>query len=256
MQTETAEAFVRWVRAHPVWVAVLVLFSVAGLFAQWASAKIFDSWFGSAPPFTITVNVEPAVNILGHIYPIASAIFLGALFIAAVHMLSDKVRGALPDQSLLVDIDFSEIVLAPHEGVALLDSPSRGIYVVIRNTRLVNRSQRNMVLSVRLRVVSGGEWWIYERIHPSPISQTGILIAGNLARLFAERFLPDPVNLDPLHGDTGNLMFRFSNPKRDLLLERLSEIQGSEMECEIDDAISGQTRRFPVSSSKRRRIAK
>jgi hypothetical protein len=243
MQTESPQVFIAWVKKHPVWVSVLIMASIPGLFAQWISGKIFDSWFGSAPPFTITINVEPALNVLSYVYPIASGAFLCVLFVAVVQMASDRLRGALPG-SLDLAITLSEVVLARVSGFefALTGKGNDGDYLLVREVLITNRDLFSPVsLTIRLRAKMSERERVYRRTNITP--GNAFTLPSGLPSILLEPLHDDPVNLDRATGKTGLLAFRVPGTSNATQVE---ELRVCPMVLEFQDSLSGRTGTYPV----------
>jgi hypothetical protein len=252
IQTESPEAFVRWIKKHPVWAMMLFLFSISGFVVHWFSGKILDSWFGSAPPFTISINIHPALNTLGYVYPLVSAAFLCALFIALVQIASDRARGPLPgteDSRLSLDIVLTgEIVIARASSFefSLTGKGLFGDYLIATGVRLTNRDvQKPVALTITLCAKTLDRERAYRRTDTS----VGDLIGqpDGLRFVLLEQPHSDPVTLAAAGANRGRLVFRVPGV---LTAAQIEDLSACPMEWEIEDSISERKARYPVTRTR------
>lgn len=233
---------------------MLLLFSLLGLFAQWLSGKILDSWFGDGPPFVVSINVEPVFNILTHAYPIASAAFLCVLFIALVQMASDSVRGHLPEEhevaSLSLATAMTGIVIARvfHAEFIMTGRGLHGDYLFATNALVTNRDRvKPVALTVQLRAKTPERDRVYRRTHVVP--SNALQLPRGLPDILLESLHDDPINLAPTTGKTGLLAFRIPGTLSEAQIE---ELRVCPMELEFEDSLAGGTASQPVNRAKTR----
>jgi hypothetical protein len=241
---------------RPIQILTPVLLAVVGIarFVQSegrSSQEVFDYWDG------IVAGLQ-SVGI------VATIIFLLALVSVPVRFAKrqDQINEDL--RSRIERLEASGSTIAPkihvHEIVVAWQSNTwfalagtgipGGFYLVARSVRLVNPSSARGVFTIRLRVSLSTGPLNLDAVEVPSIADgnSAQILTRGLLRLFTERRMPNPVNLDALSGETGTIFFRLHPPGNGE--NAAKELRRCLMEWEIEDSISGAAVRLPVQRSR------